>query len=65
MPAGAEPQIPEFKPQFATWICGNALREIIESLEVSLAEVYGVCCLVAQSTGAALPSQQQIESFER
>ena len=39
----------EYKREFANWILGNALREVIESLEVCLGNVFEVAALAAQS----------------
>jgi len=64
VPVGAESQIVEFKRDFAIWVCGNALREIIESLEVSLGLVYQVCCIVGGVTGHEQPTPKKSHDFE-
>src|SRR5713226_796734 len=55
----------EYKREFANWILGNALREMIESLEVCLGNVYQVCSLVAQTTGKQAPSRKITRPFEK
>jgi hypothetical protein len=57
--------IAEYKREFATWVLGNALREIIESLEICLGSVYQVCAVVAQATGKKRPSRRATRAFER
>ncbi len=54
----------EYKREFANWILGNALREVIESLEMCLENVFQVCTLAAQSKGKS-PSRKVARDFNR
>jgi hypothetical protein len=54
----------EYKQEFANWILGNALREVIESLEVTLGRLFEVCALVAQSKGTSR-SRKVVRDFDR
>jgi hypothetical protein len=54
----------EYKHEFANWILSNALREVIESLEVCLGNVFQVAALAAQSKRKPL-SRKVVRDFNR
>jgi len=53
----------QYKQDFRAWILGNAFREIVIGLEVSLNRAFQVCCLARQKTQQRIASRKEAREF--
>jgi len=54
-----------YKRDFRAWILGNAFREIVMGLEVSLASAFAVCCLARQKSQQRVASKKEAREFNQ